>query len=178
MKKILENNLLRLRATEPEDLDHLYRWENDTSLWEFGASVTPYSRFAIKQYLIDSKQDLYADKQLRLMVEIKESKEVVGTVDLYDFDPFHKRAGVGILIDEKFRDQGCGLQSLQLLEEYAFKFLKIKQLYAVIPENNIGSIKLFNKAGYFKTGKLTEWLSIGDRFENALIMQKINSVLI
>jgi diamine N-acetyltransferase len=178
MKKILENDKLRLRAPEPEDLDYLYKWENDTSLWEFGATVTPYSRFALKQYLIDSKQDLYTDKQLRLMIVIKESNEVVGTVDLYDFDPFHKRAGVGILIDNKFREKGYGLQTLQILEDYAFNFLKLKQLYAVIPESNRGSVKLFRKAGYSDAGKLLEWLSTGNRYEDALIMQKINSVLI
>ena len=178
MKKMLENNIIRLRAPEPEDLDHLYRWENDTSLWEYGASVTPYSRFALKQYLIDSKQDLYTDKQLRLMIIIKETDEVVGTVDLYDFDPFHKRSGVGILIDKKFREQGYGLQTLQILEEYSFTFLKLKQLFAVIPENNSGSVKLFRKAGYTDAGKLMEWLSTGNKYENALIMQRINNALI
>ncbi|MDD4777088.1 MAG: GNAT family N-acetyltransferase [Fermentimonas sp.] len=178
MRKILENNTLRLRAPEPEDLDYLYKWENDTSLWEFGSSVTPYSRFALKQYLIDSKQDLYTDKQLRLMIVIKESGEVAGTIDLYDFDPFHKRAGVGILIDAKFREQGYGLQALQIMEKYSFDFLKLKQMYAVIPENNSGSVKLFRKAGYTDAGKLLEWLSTGNKYENALIMQRVNCDLI
>lgn len=178
MKKILENNILHLRAPEPEDLDQLYRWENDTTLWEYGASITPYSRFALKQYLIDSKQDLYTDKQLRLMIVIKETGEITGAVDLYDFDPFHKRAGVGILIDKKFRKQGYGLQSLKLLEEYAFNLLKFKLLYAIIPENNIGSRKLFKKAGYSESGILNDWLSTGNRFENAIITQRINGALI
>ncbi len=178
MKKILENNILRLRAPEPEDLDHIYRWENDTTIWELGASVSPHSRFALKQYLINSKQDIYADKQLRLMIEIKKSSEVIGTVDLYDFDPFHKRAGVGILIDKKLRGKGYGFQTLLLLNDYTFNFLNLKQLYAVIPENNSVSIKLFVKAGYKEAGKLAEWLSTGEKFENALIMQKINSALI
>lgn len=178
MNKILENKKLQLRAPEPEDLDQLYKWENDTTLWEYGASITPYSRFALKQYLIDSKQDLYSDKQLRLMIIIRETKEVAGAVDMYDFDPFHKRAGVGILIDEKFRKQGYGLQSLKLLEEYAFIFLKLRQLYAIIPENNRGSKELFRKAGYSESGVLIDWLSAGDRFENAIFTQRINSALI
>ncbi len=67
---------------------------------------TPFSRFTLKQYLIDSRHDIYVDKQLRLIVELKESAEPAGAVDLYDFDPFNRRAGVGILIDKKFRKQG------------------------------------------------------------------------
>jgi diamine N-acetyltransferase len=112
------------------------------------------------------------------MIVIKESNEVAGTIDLYDFDPFHKRAGVGILIDEKFREQGYGLQALHILEEYSFNFLKIKQLYAIIPENNRSSIRLFSKAGYSEAGILKEWLSSGSIYENALIMQRINGSLI
>jgi Acetyltransferases, including N-acetylases of ribosomal proteins len=173
MKKLLENNILRLRAPEPEDLDILYAWENDTELWEYGASIAPFSRFTIKQYLIDSKQDIYVNKQLRLMAELKETGKAVGTVDIYDFDPFHRRAGVGILIDKKFRNRGYALQVLTLLEEYAFDFMKLKQLYACIPDKNLGSIEVFTKAGYVQAGTLKEWLLSGDSFENVRIVQKI-----
>src|SRR5690606_25760863 len=123
MKKLLENEMIRLRATEPEYLEVLYSWENDTEMWKNGVSIAPFSRFTIRQYLIDSKQDIYTDRQLRLMVELKERGEAIGTVDLYDFDPLHRRAGVGILIDKRFREQGYGLQALKLLEAYTFDFL-------------------------------------------------------
>ena len=35
---------VRLRALEPEDLDILYRYENDSSLWEVGTTIAPFSR--------------------------------------------------------------------------------------------------------------------------------------
>lgn len=174
MNKLLDNNHIHLRAPEPEDLDILYRWENDTSLWEYGASITPYSRFALKQYLIDTKNDIYSDRQLRLMVVNNMDGTVIGSVDLYNFDPFHRRAGVGILIDCKYRKQGFGLMTLELLEEYAFEFLNLKQLHALIPENNTGSVELFAKANYTTAGKLKEWLSKENVFENVLLVQKIN----
>lgn len=173
MNKLLENNILRLRAPEPEDLDLLYAWENDTTIWQNGATLVPFSRYSIKQYLIDYKQDIYTDRQLRLIVTFRKTNEPIGTVDLYDFDPFHRRAGIGILIDNKHRHQGYGLLALSLLEEYVFQFLKLRQLYAVIPEKNSSSIRLFSKAGYQQAGQLKEWLSSGDSFSNALIMQKL-----
>lgn len=177
MNKLLENSIIRLRATEPEDLEVLYRWENDTSLWQYGASVTPYSRFSLKQYLVNNKNDIYADKQLRMMVVLIKTDEVLGSVDLYDFDPFHRRAGVGILTDDKFRRKGYALQALNLLEKYAFEFLNMKQLYAIVPENNSGSRILFDKAGYELAGKLSDWLSVNDVFEDVLLFQKINASL-
>jgi len=174
MKIYLENRNIRLRAPEPEDLDVLYVWENDTEMWESGSSIHPFSRFTLKQYLIDSRHDIYVDKQLRLIVELKESAEPAGAVDLYDFDPFNRRAGVGILIDKKFRKQGLGLQTLILLEEYAFGFLKLRQLYAFVPVKNKESTSLFTKAFYLPVGILKEWLSGEESFEDVQVMQKIN----
>jgi diamine N-acetyltransferase len=175
MNGLLENAVLRLRAPEPEDMERLYVWENDTSIWENGASIVPFSRYSIKQYLIDCKYDLYVDRQLRMMITLRETGEPVGTIDLYDFDPFHLRAGVGILIDLNHRRKGYGLQALALLEGYAFGFLNMKQLHAIIPEKNNGSARLFAKAGYRRTGLLEEWLRSENSFCHALVMQKVNS---
>lgn len=174
MNRLLENNDLVLRAPEPEDLELLYAWENDTSIWENGASVVPYSRYAIKQYLIDYKYDIFVDRQLRLMITSKATNKSVGTVDLYDYDPLHNRAGVGIFVDRDFRRKGYALQAVGLLEKYAFGFLRLKQLYAIIPEKNNNSTKLFGKAGYHQTGLLEEWISSDNSYMNALVLQKIN----
>lgn len=173
MNELLENNTLKLRAPEPEDLDLLYKWENDTTIWENGASIVPFSRYSIKQYLIDYKHDIYTDKQLRLMISLKETNVPIGTVDLYDYDPFHGRAGVGILIENNLRRKGYGLQALHLLEEYAFRFLHLNQLYAIIPEKNSKSIQLFTKAAYRQTGLLEKWLVSDGSYYNAVVMQKI-----
>ncbi|MDD2314278.1 MAG: GNAT family N-acetyltransferase [Proteiniphilum sp.] len=175
MNKLLENKLIRLRATEPEDLEHLYKWENDTSLWEQGNANAPYSRFSLKQYLVESKQDLFADKQMRLMVVLKRSEVVIGMVDLYDFDPLHRRAGVGILIDEDYRKQGYALQVLKLLETYAFSFISLHQLYAFVPMNNDASMWLFRKAGYYAAATLNHWLLRGEKYEDVRVWQKIQN---
>ena len=49
--KILENRSISLRAPEPEDLDLLYLWENEPSIWHVSGTLTPFSRYILKQYL-------------------------------------------------------------------------------------------------------------------------------
>ena len=44
MSELLSNATLTLRALEPTDLDTLYRWENDTSVWVVSDTIAPYSR--------------------------------------------------------------------------------------------------------------------------------------
>lgn len=174
MSHFFENKDIYLRALEPEDLEIIYTWENDTELWKNGASINPFSRFAIRHYLTDSLQDIYQTKQLRMMVVEKMSHTGVGTVDLYDFDALHRRAGIGILIDKRFREKGYAVQALACIEKYAFNHLKLHQLYAFVPQPNTTSVTLFTRADYEETARLRDWISGENGFDNVIVMQKMN----
>jgi diamine N-acetyltransferase len=167
----LENNHILLRAMEPEDLDTLYRWENDTELWHHGSTLTPYSKFTLREYLAKQHQDIFQTSQLRLMIVEKQFKIPVGTIDLYDFDPLNGRAGIGILLDTHFRRQGFGWQTLQLIAGYAFEILHLQQIYAFVPLTNQASHQLFQKAGYAQSGVLKNWLKTSSGFVDVAVMQ-------
>lgn len=174
---ILDDEILYLRAVEPEDIDKLHKWENDTSLWIHGNTLAPYSRLAIRQYITDNLNgDIYQNKQLRLMIVLKENDIVVGTVDLYEFEPKHARAGLGILIEDTFRENGYARRTLKMMEQYAFSFLHLHQLYAHISEENKTSLELFKQAGYKTCGTLYDWLKIENKYENVVVVQLINKI--
>lgn len=170
----LESDNLLLRALEPEDLDVLYKWENDSELWKYGSTLTPYSKFALKDYLENSLHDIFQSRQLRLMVVDKKSEKAIGTIDMYDFDPMNQRVGIGILLDAEYRRKGLGTEVLFLSKEYAFRFLMLKQLYAYIPLSNVPSFKLFSKCGYSKVGTLKSWIKTPKGFEDVYFMQLLN----
>lgn len=169
----LQNETLRLRALEPEDLDILYRWENDPRLWTVSCATEPYSRYILKEYIAYSDKTIYEKKQLRLMITLRQGGTVVGSIDLTDFDPFHMRAGVGILIDEQYQRRGYAGQALRLLTDYALHFLKLKQLYAYVPSDNGASRALFIKNGFTQSGTLRSWLREGDSFKDVEIYQLV-----
>lgn len=98
MDSIFNTPNLLLRPIEPNDIDHIYTWENNTNLWQVGQSSLPFSRHILEQYINTVNDDIFEAKQLRLIIETKEEKQIIGAVDLFDFDPLHQRAGVGILI--------------------------------------------------------------------------------
>ena len=173
--KLLENDNITLRAPEPEDLELLYKWENDPQWWSLGNTISPYSHFLLREYIKQSHRDIYDLKQLRLMIVINESKLTVGMIDLYDFEPLHKRAGIGLLIAPDYQNQGIGRQAVELLSDYAFGFLKLHQLYVYIPTSNETCIHLFNKLEYRQTGHLTDWLSEKEGFTDVVVMQKLNA---
>ena len=167
----LESHNIRLRALEPEDLELLYLWENDSSFWNAGNTRAPYSKFQLREYISQSKNDIYSDGSLRLMMQDKNTGNVVGTVDLFDFDLHHGRVALGLFVSEEFQGKGYASQSLKLVEDYVFNFLKINQLYVQIAESNQASRKLFEK-DYELNGFLKNWIKTPDGYDNILTYQK------
>ena len=174
----LTSDRITLRAPEPEDLDAFYRWENDTALWAVGCAVEPYSRYALRQYIATADHDIYARRQLRLMVGRRAARMVGGVFDLVDFDPTHQRAGVGLLIDRAFQRQGFAAEALNLLVDYAFGVLHLKQLYAHVPTDNAACLALFDRATAFThTATLRSWLQRHDTYVDVELWQLINNTL-
>lgn len=172
----LENSQINLRAVEPEDLDLLYKWENDSRHWTHSSTLSPYSKLTLRQYINDAiEMDIYQSRQLRLMIDITEEGATIGTIDLYDFDIRNRRAGIGILIDELYRNRKYASQALNILHEYVFDYLNLHQLYAYISEKNKVSIQLFESAGYISAGILRNWISANNEFEDVRIVQLIDS---
>lgn len=161
---------IRLRAIEPEDLDLLYHIENDMSLWNIGVTNVPYSRYTLHDYLATSADDIYADKQVRLVVENGDGR-VVGLADVMNFNPQHLRAEVGIVILDAQRRQGYARGALRQLADYALRVLHLRQLYAIISADNEAALALFAKSGYQRQSELADWLYDGRHFHKAVLMQ-------
>lgn len=170
---LLQDDRLRLRAMEPQDCETMYRWENDTSLWHLGDTTRPFSRAALRTFIEGASQDIYAARQVRLMIALIASGETIGCVDMFSFDPLNRRAGVGILIYEPvMRRQGYALAALRLVAEYAFGHLDMRQLWADIPVSNTASLRLFERAGFSGDTLRREWVRRQDgTYEDARFLQ-------
>ena len=153
---ILHGKEIRLRPLEITDLDTLYRWENNPGVWQVSTNLTPFSRFYLEQYILNAQNDIYQDRQLRLMIENTRG-DAAGIADLFDFDPHNRRAAVGILIGEEFRNKGYASEALDILITYSASVLSLHQLYCTIEHGNPVSQKLFLSRGFQTTGTRTDW---------------------
>ena len=104
-------------------------------------------------------------------------KTPLGCIDLYDFDPQHHRAGIGLVIDKAHRQKAmlCTI-ALELIEAVAFDQLQLHQLYAGVGEDNPASIRLFQSAGYQQCGLKKDWNFYRNAYHDELIFQKIADV--
>ena len=144
-------NEIRLRALEPEDLDVLYAIENDLDLWSVGYTTVPYSRYLLHDYIANSQCDIYADRQVRLVVEMEDGSDVVGIVDITDFEPRHNRAELGLVVRKKYRNMGFGGS-------------------VVIDSNNTSCIDLFKNYGFKESHCLEDWLYDGEKYRKAVFL--------
>ena len=145
-------------------------------LWEVSDTLTPFSRFSLKKYIDTSHEDIYTSKQLRLMITQAETGEPIGLVDLYDFDPYHQRAGLGIMIhDHENRKRGYASSAIKLMLDYCFETLGLHQVYSSVPSCNVASLKLFDSTGFTRTGHRREWLKRGNEWEDVIYFQQLAS---
>lgn len=174
----LRGSSISLRAIEPKDIDLLYKWENDASLWLVSGTVAPFSKHVLQQYLENAHLDIYSARQLRLVIDIHDAGNLtsVGLIDLFDFDPQHKRAGVGILLaDDIHRGKGFASEALKILVEYCFSTLHLHQLYCNITTDNVTSLKLFEQNGFVIAGNKKEWIFDGTVWLDEYMLQLINA---
>ncbi|MFM2207134.1 MAG: hypothetical protein RL213_1109 [Bacteroidota bacterium] len=179
---LLTGELIRLRALEPTDLNRLYRWENDSSIWSVSGTMAPFSRYVLEEFVNQAHQDIYTNKQLRLMIDLKyisdaeepDEPKAVGCVDLFEFDPRNRKAGLGILIaDRADRGKGYATEALHLVVEYSFQVLDLHQLYCNVRVDNESSIALFKKSGFEVTGLKQDWVYENGRYIDEYTMQLV-----
>lgn len=178
----LVGELIQLRALEPTDLNQLYKWENDSSIWSVSGTLVPFSKFVLEEFVTQVHQDIYTNKQLRLMIDLKyfeesdedETTRSIGCVDLFDFDPKNKRAGIGILIADKAdRGRGYATEALHLIIDYGFEILDLHQIYSNIRVENESSVALFKRAGFEVTGLKQDWIYEQGKFYDEYTLQLI-----
>jgi len=174
---MLKDENVIIRALEPEDLEYIYKWENDMDLWDVSDTLTPLSHYALKKSIEQSDVDIYSAKQLRLMIISQAENIPIGLIDIYNFDPFHMRAGLGIMIHNvKNRKKGYASSAIKLVKDYLFEVLGLHQIYCCVPNCNVASIKLFESLNFIQTGYRKDWLKRGKYWEDVIYFQKISDL--
>lgn len=173
MGTLLKGEKVSLRAPEPEDLDRLYLWENDTTLWPHGSTRAPMTRHQLWQYIDSYDGDIFSSRQLRFIIVSNADGEAVGTADIYGFDPQNSNAKAGIFVSESHRRRGIASEALSLLTDYVRRCTGLHQLAALVRKDNRPSAALFRRNGFKPAGCLRSWVRSGRNFCDVLIFQKL-----
>lgn len=173
---MLQKDNIVLRAPELEDVDFLFTLENDAQLWHLSNTTIPFSRFDIEQYVLEAEKDAFRSRQIRFMIDKNsgETMKTIGAIDLFDLEPKHRRAGIGIMISEEESGKGLASKALEVLIEYAFTTLNLHQLYCNVEVGNNKSLQLFERKGFEKMGVKKDWNMQNGSWVDEYFLQIIN----
>lgn len=167
---ILQKDTLNLRTPELQDLELLLAWENEKTNWKVSGTRKPYTKLEMLQFIENCKQSISEMEQQRFMINVE--GRCVGTLDFFEYDEIHQRVGVGILIaSARERKKGYAYMALQLALNYAFKELKMDQVFCNILTENKGSLNLFHKLGFKDVGVKRKWVFYNGSFYDEMSLQ-------
>jgi len=160
--------MVELVIPKKSHLNNLLSWENDLINSEFTDFPTFHSKDQWVEFL-SSPHDLFLNNQLRLM--IKTEGEIIGCIDIFDYDLVNSRAGVGVFIDLEWRKKGLAFKSIEQLKLKASSEFLLNQLYATIYSSNKNSLKLFQSSGFVINGTKKQWVRRQEQFEDVHFLQ-------
>ena len=159
-------------------------------MWADSDTHNPLSRHDLHQYIENTTGDIYRDGQLRLIITNLQQSDlpstgeatlqpqsgdltsslpcILGCIDLFDFDARNRKAAIGMYIAPEARGKGVGKQTVQLLLEYAFNFLHLRMVYAIISVHNTACSHIYEQMGFTPSSPLANWTLEGD----AILWQK------
>ena len=147
-----------LRAPEPEDLEIMLAVENDPLLWEHSSENTgPYTRYQMKQYIAENTNDIFTDRQLRMMIELQDGR-IAGMVDV---------------VLPEFRGRGIAKAAISGMEAHCFGFIGINQLYSYVRNDNVAARSVFDSCGFTEVAVLKSWIRRGNKYYDVCLYQKI-----
>ncbi|WP_410666983.1 GNAT family N-acetyltransferase [Amycolatopsis sp. cmx-4-68] len=153
---MLEGDLVRLRALEPEDAERLHPWLQDPEVGRWMTNEHPLSLAQVRKRCEDRAPNTY--EKVVLGVEAKAERKLIGVIDLRDAEPEVGEAELDVYIgDAEYRaGGGYGTEALRLMCRYGFNNMRLHQITLwVVAENEVAR-HVYRKIGFVEEGRHRE----------------------
>lgn len=171
----LRDQELTLRLVEPDDAHLLHLWENDPQLAESNSLYEPLARYQAQQFVQIGQSHLIENGSLMLIAQITTEGETtpspIGYIEIYNYDHFHRRAAVGLVVLPLWQHHGYGRRMLSCIECYIFEVLRLHQLYAEVTGDNLKAQIFFDRSPYKRVARLPQWQWQHGAYQDLIIYQ-------
>lgn len=120
-----------------------------------GSKVTDANKHA--KFYLEKIDTMYKNKRgIRWAIVDKVTNNFIGDVGLYNIDLYSNNTEIGYTIAKNYWRQGIATECIKEIENFTFSRLNMNRIIAMIDKNNIPSVKLVEKLGFFRDGILRE----------------------
>ena len=170
----MDNNLVFLRAFEPDDYLTSIKWRNDEEIWsQLGGTRYYVSSCYEKKWIEDA---IFDSNNIRLAICLKEDGRYIGNVSITNVNKANRSGESHIFIgDHSCWGKGIGTEAYCQLLEYAFKERGFHRIEARVLEKNISSLKMHEKCGFKTEGTLRDSVFKNGSWQNQVILSLLEN---
>jgi len=147
-----------------EDANIFTKWMNDFKVTDgVGNSKVLITEELEKIWLEErTKQNTFNFSIIKL-----ENDELMGNCGIMDIDNVNRVGTIGIFIgEEENRGKGFGLETINLLLEYGFKYLNLNNIMLKVMSFNQRAINSYKKAGFKEFGRRQSYFINGEYYDD------------
>jgi diamine N-acetyltransferase len=167
--------LIYLRALDVSDLEKVFTWHNDSTLYEhLGGNFRWVSRSAEEEWI--RRRCMYSSNEINLAICISDTHEHIGNIYLRDMDWVARHAELHIFIGAQTqRGHGYGEAAIRQVLAHAFEDLGLHRVFLYVLVSNEPAIHLYKKCGFIEEGRLRQHIFKKGCNEDVLIMGLLSS---
>ena len=113
-------------------------------------------------------------KEKNFAVRLLENNELLGNIGFNSIGEIHRTSEIGIMLgNPKYQRKGYGMEALNLLLDYGFSFLNLRNIYLKVFEYNEAAYNLYKKVGFKEVGRLRKAVEIMGKTYDEIIMDML-----
>lgn len=159
----LQTKRLKLRQIGEADVDDLFRMRSDPAMILHIDSKPDETLQETKAYMERMNQGVQEHRWLIWAMEHVESKKVIGTISVWNYNLEEQKAELGYGVIPSYQRQGYVKEAILTVIPYAFENMGFKKLEAYTETNNLPSKYLLDAAGFRYVEQISEQGSCKDR---------------
>ncbi len=152
-RNIWQGDLVRLRAVEPEDWEHLHRWNDDSFSTRLGWRIQPPASAESSREWARNESKRPDDDNYRLAISSLEGS-LVGSLNVHSADRRNGTFEYGIALGLEYQGRGYGSDAIKVLLRYFFEELGYQKCNAVVFAFNGPSQRMHEALGFQREGLL------------------------
>ena len=148
---VLESEKLILKKLDLSFLSNNYvNWMNDVRVNKYLENSSGYTLDKLEKYL----SNIQDNKILAWALIIKSTKKHIGNIKIDPIDFKNSICRYGIMMgDTNEWGKGYAKKASQLVIEYCFNTLNLREIYLGVIEENKGAFELYKKLNFIVSGK-------------------------